>query len=108
MSHAYQPIQLPLGASKAEAAFFAFHADHPHVYAELVKLARRAKRRGARKLGIKMLWEVTRWNVWIQTNTEDWKMNNTFTAYYARLIMKQELDLAGIFDLRKARADEQA
>lgn len=105
-ANAYAPVQLPLGASKAERDFYAFHADHPHVYAELVKLARRAKRRGARKLGIKMLWEVMRWNLFIQTSTEDWKLNNNFPAYFARLIMKRELDLVGMFDLRRARADE--
>ncbi|MCT6980978.1 hypothetical protein M1697_23140, partial [Salmonella enterica subsp. enterica serovar Oranienburg] len=42
-------------------AFVRFHSQNPHVYDELVLLARRAMRSGASKIGIKMLFEVLRW-----------------------------------------------
>lgn len=81
--------------------FDKFHEENPHVYTELVNLARLAHERGRRKFGIKMLFEVVRWNRFIQTNDPSFKLNNNHAPYYARLIMEQEADLAGLFNLRE-------
>lgn len=82
--------------------FIAFHHDNPQVYSELVKLARQAKERGRRKLGVRMLWEVMRWNLTIMTKRppRDFKLNDHYHSRYARLIMKKEADLAGMFEIR--------
>ncbi len=90
-----------------EARFHNFHHDNPHVYVELVRLARQARARGHLKIGIKMLWEVMRWNFKMQTTdtTSDFKLSNDYHSRYARLIMKQEKDLDGLFELRELRGD---
>lgn len=82
-------------------AFLRFHSDNPHVYDALVKLARRAHRSGANRVGIKMLFEVLRWRHTLRTGGDDFKLNNNYHSYYARLIMSREPDLFGIFELRK-------
>jgi len=82
-------------------AFIRFHNDNLHVYEELVMLARRAKRAGSTKLGIGMLFEVLRWRHTLRTGGDDFKLNNNYRSYYARLIMAREPDLFGVFDLRK-------
>jgi hypothetical protein len=82
-----------------------FHRDQPQVYAELVKLARRARGRGAARVGIRMAWEVMRWNLTIETAPGDFKLNDHFTSRYARLIMRQEPDLADVFETRELRAE---
>lgn len=82
-------------------AFARFHAQNPHVYDELVMLARRARRAGSRKIGIKMLFEVLRWRHTLRTGGDDFKLNNNYHSYYARVIMAAEPDLAGIFELRR-------
>lgn len=89
--------------SKRDAQFKAFHTNNPHVYALLVKLARAAKAKGARHLGMKNLYEVARWEHWMQTAdfTSDFKLNNNYTSRYARLIMQQEPDLRDLFETRK-------
>lgn len=84
-----------------EEAFLRFHAANPHVYRELVALARRAKRRGARKLGVGMMFEVLRWRHTLRTGGDEFKLNNNYRSYYARLIMLRERDLAGIFETRR-------
>lgn len=87
--------------------FEEFHNENPHVYRALVKLARRwVRQTGTRKLAIKTLYERARWEIVITTNDADFKMNNSYTAFYARLIMAQERDLRRIFDLRASEADE--
>lgn len=87
--------------------FERFNAENPNVYATLVRLARDWSRQtGGHKIGIKSLYEVARWHIALETNTPDYKLNNSYTAFYARLIMLQERDLRGIFDLRVSEADE--
>jgi len=89
-----------------ETAFDLFHADNPKVYETLVRLAREwVSRTGRHKLGIKTLYERARWEIALATTDADFKLNNNFTAWYSRLIMAQEPDLAGLFDLRTSKAD---
>lgn len=87
--------------------FLEFHSHNPHVYEELVRLVREAKDHGHRRVGIKMVWEVVRWNLTIRTNVadeEDFKLNNNYHSRYARLIMVQEPDLHGVFELRQLKS----
>lgn len=85
-----------------EERFLYFHQRNPEVYAHLLRLALQAKRKGRDRIGIKMLWEVLRWNVWLDTGSTP-KLCNDFHAYYARLLMQQEPELAGMFELRELR-----
>lgn len=98
--------QLPLYFSEAERRFREFHRNNPYVYAQLVKLARQAKAAGKNRVGIKMLFEVVRWYAFIDTTDRysDFKLNNNYHSRYARLIMEQESDLAGIFETRVLRS----
>jgi hypothetical protein len=82
--------------------FAAFHRANPEVYAELRRLAREAKGRGVRKLGMRMLWEVLRWNE-SDRATREFKLNNDFHSRYARML-DEEPDLAGLFDFRELRS----
>lgn len=82
--------------------FTRFHARNPIIYQTLVFLARKAKARGAARIGIGHLWEVMRWTLWIESGSRDsYKMNNNFRSRYARLIMDSEPDLVGIFETRR-------
>ena len=88
-----------------DAAFMDFHARNPVVYATLVRLARYAKGRGLRRIGIRMLYERMRWEITVETDTpnaaEPFKLNDHHTARYARLIMLREADLADLFEIRE-------
>jgi hypothetical protein len=89
-----------------EEAFEAFHAANPWVYDALVRLARDLSRRGRHVMGIGMLFEVLRWH-WYRTTDDphsEFKLNNNYRSRYARLIMRRERDLDGIFNLRELRA----
>lgn len=97
-------LSAPLG--RLEREFEAFHAANPHVYATLVTLARRWVAAGNRHLGIATLFEVARYDRGLQTNRAegDFKLNNNHRAFYARLIMQRERDLAGLFETRGLRS----
>lgn len=91
-------------ASKLERAFQEFHAQNPQVYATLKRLAVRAKQQGQTRTGIGMLWEVMRWELTVETRSGDnFRLNNNHRSRYARLLMEQEPELAGIFATRELR-----
>lgn len=91
--------------SRIESRFQEFHQKNPDIYIILARLAREAKASGRKKLGVKMLWEVMRWELMIQSSdVEGYKLNNNFPSRYARLLMQQEKDLSSFFELRKLRS----
>jgi hypothetical protein len=85
--------------------FEAFHARNPQVYAALRDMALELHARGHRQYGIKALYEVLRFNAAMQTHGDTFKLNNDFTALYARLLMEQEPKLKGFFEIRQRSAD---
>jgi hypothetical protein len=90
--------------SHIDREFAEFHAANPHVYDELVMLARRARRAGTTRLGIGMLFEVLRWRHALRTRGDDFKLNNNYRSRYARMLMDREPDLNGVFEIRELRA----
>lgn len=95
--------------SELEQRFWAFHAANPHVYEEIVKRAHEWRRRhGHRKLAIATIFEVVRWfHAMETTDTEPYRLNNSYRALYARLVMEREPDLAGVFETRQLHAAEE-
>lgn len=99
-------LSLSFGDSIAER-FEIFHRDNPQVYDTLLRLAREWTRQtGGRKLGISALFERARWDLALATSDPDFKLNNSYRAYYARLLMHENPDLRGLFDLRVSAADD--
>ena len=88
-----------------EERFLEFHQENPHVYDRLVAMCRRLTAKGHKKIGIAMLFEVMRWDHMLATSDEPYKLNNNYKAYYARMIMASEADLAGVFNTRNSEAD---
>ncbi len=86
--------------------FAEFHLANPEVYTTLVRLARTAKRRGLRRIGIRMLWERARWDLTLKTDdpTTPFKLDDRLTSRYVRLIQQQEPDLAPLFSIRTLRS----
>jgi hypothetical protein len=89
---------------KLDERFAQYHAANPHVYAELVRLAREAKAAGRTKVGAKELTEVCRWHLRLKTVGAEFRLDNSLVALYARLIQEQEPDLRGLFELRRRRS----
>jgi hypothetical protein len=98
--------KIPRTLESNQERFDWFHANNPHVYRNLRALALAMKtKRGKKRVGIKMLYEVLRYQYDIHTaGEEEFKLNNNYTAYYARLLMAQEPDLAGLFEVREIRS----
>ena len=85
-----------------EEQFAAFHSANPHVYQALRRHALAMVRRGQHKIGIKMLFEVLRWQHAMTTTdaASAFKLNNNYAPFYARLLMDNEPELSGAFETR--------
>ena len=97
--------QLGLFGDTIGQQFRAFHAANPAVYDWLRANALALKRRGRERYSMKTLLEVLRWHHDVETDSTDFKLNNNFTAYYARLLMQEEPELDGFFELREIRSE---
>lgn len=85
--------------------FEAFHAANPRVYEILRDLAFEARKSGLKKVGVKMLWEVIRWKVRLETRDEgSFKLNNNFPSRYARMLVEQHPEFEEMFERRELRA----
>lgn len=88
-------------------AFEDFHKSNPSVYFALEKLAQQMWNRGRRHISIKMLFEVLRWDYYIQTNdpNSEFKLNNNYTAYYARFLMLNHPEWVSLFKTKKVKGE---
>ena len=78
------------------------------MYEGLVRLARELTAQGRARVGIKMLFEVLRWQHALRTTGDEFKLNNNYHSHYARLIMSQEPDLDGVFETRRLHVADKA
>lgn len=84
--------------------FEAFHTANPRVFAVLESLAAQWLA-GHSKVGIKMLWEVARWKLDVETVGDDvYRLNNDYTARYARLLLVAHPEWSGRIETRVLRA----
>jgi hypothetical protein len=90
--------------SSIESRFRHFHADNPHVLAELEYLARTWFEAGKPSIGIGFLFEVCRWQRGIKTNShDDFRINNDFRAHYARMLIARNPEWADRIRVRALR-----
>ena len=90
-----------------DSQFAKFHRANPHIYEGLKRLALDARQCGVRRLGIQLLIEKMRYDHAIDTKGDDLKINNNYSASYARLLMVNNSELIGFFETRKSKADDQ-
>jgi predicted DsbA family dithiol-disulfide isomerase len=83
--------------------FAAFHAANPHVADALELLAEQWLARHQR-VGMKALIERLRWESGITTAGDAYRLNNTYTAHYARLLIERRPEWSDAIHLRELRA----
>lgn len=83
-------------------------ADGSAVLASVHRRALDLRREGWRRFGIGALWELARYDRALQVgpDAEGWRLNNSHRSRAARLLMDQEPELAGFFEVRELRGGE--
>ena len=83
-----------------ERRYLDFRQANTHVWDRLVELAGAQVVAGARRLSIKQLFEVMRYEQSLVTGEDRFKLNNDFTSRYARDLMAEHPRFAGRFETR--------
>lgn len=94
--------------------FKKFHENNPHVYQTIKKEAFKLLKGGAKKISIKRVANVVRWDKYFITNEPTlfeiegeqrrFKINDAFTSRYNRLFITEHPELADKLETRRLRA----
>jgi len=84
-----------------EQSFLFFNTANPHIWEEIKRRARLLLRNGAKRIGIKMIYESIRYDYAIHTNGSRPKLNNNYTAFYARKLSELPDMPPGVIELRE-------
>jgi len=104
MSSDYIPLWMAVNEGRITKKFIQFHRDNPWIYKELRKMAMELHAAGHERYGMKGLFEVLRWKQARKTAGSEFKLNNNYTALYARLLMHREPSLKEFFATREHSA----
>lgn len=88
-----------------EREFVGFHQQNPHIYAELERRALALHAKGLQRVGLKMIWEAMRYAAIEAHGAGAWKLNNSLTALYARLLVARRPELEKVVELRQRREE---
>ena len=83
--------------------FKSYHRSHPWIWKEFYALACEMAATGRKRYGAKSIMEVLRWNYEKANPNKDFKINNNFAAYYARLCIAHDPKFETFFELRTIR-----
>ena len=98
------PTWLTQPEGKLEHSFAAFHMKHPEVYRELERVALLQAVAGAKRIGIAFLVELLRRERSIEARDEaGFKINNSYRAFYARLLLYYRKELQGVIETREQK-----
>lgn len=99
-----------------QVAFIDFHRDNPQVYEEFKKMALQAINAGKKKISAKMIVNVIRWSVYMETidlnlfeqkNKEPrkFKINDAFISRWARVFVNEYPQYADRLEMREIRSE---
>jgi hypothetical protein len=108
-------IELPFGdlsqpahavGATIQERFQAFHEANPWVLNVLEQLTADMLAKGHRRIGIRMLWEVLRWQYNRRTidPSSSFKVNDQYHSRYVRLLIERHPEWADVFSTRILKA----
>ena len=89
-------------------SFEKFNKENPLVYDTFKQMALNAIQSGRDKLSSKLIINVIRWEYYLKTDDQNFKINDSFTSYYARHFIAEFPHHADKFATRKLRNEEDA
>jgi len=86
--------------------FNKFNAVNPHIYKAFEQEAMRAILKGRKKISAKLIINWIRWNEYLRSSDQNFRINDAYQSYYARLFIYKHPEHKDIFELRKLRNEE--
>lgn len=86
--------------------FAEFHKENPQIFKEFERVCLIQISSGRNKLSAKEIINYIRWNRQVQTTDRNWKINDAFQSYFARLFTSIHPEHSDKFTFRKLRNEE--
>ncbi len=86
--------------------FKLFNEANPHIYNAFEAQALKAINKGRKKISAKLIINWIRWNVYLKSTDQDFKINDAFQSYYAREFVRRNPEHIDVFNFRKLRNEE--
>jgi hypothetical protein len=99
------PLDANSPRNKLEAKFWGVHTLNPAVYERIDQLARHLLEHGRVRYGVDAFFNALRWNSGVGMEGEEWKMNDHYRPYYARLWLQNNPGNWDFFELRKVKGE---
>ena len=77
--------------------FWEWHKANPRVWEYFERFSLEVVNKGHQKVSHWLIINRIRWEVYLETTGEDFKISNDFIAYYARLFMHNHPQYLGFF-----------
>lgn len=90
-----------------QSDFDRYDRENPGVYAAFMKFALEAFNSGRKHMGAKAIMERVRWQTMVDGKGDMFKINNNYTAFYVRKLLKDVPYMTGFFQRRTSIADLQ-
>lgn len=101
------PVELDVDVRKLplEERFPIWVEHNGNLIEHITRLALSAARSGARRLSMKALFESVRMSASVDNGGPvPWRLDNSYTAPLARLLMERHAELRGLFETRARKA----
>lgn len=95
-----------LNGKSIRDAFIVFHKENPKLYLAFEKEALRAINAGRKKISAKLIVNYIRWNMFIESTDQNFKINDAFQAYYSRLFASLHPEHKDKLEFRKLRNEQ--
>ena len=97
---------LPFARNRHEEKYRAWTCEHPEIVALFLSFARERMHMG-RRFGIKAIVERVRWELPIKfpEKQEDFRLNNSWTAYLSRDLLALEPQLKDYIETRRVEGE---
>ena len=86
--------------------FNKFNKDNPHIFKAFEEQALVAINKGRKKISSKMIINWIRWNEFLRTSDQNFKINDAYQSYYARYFVEKHPQYIDVFEFRKLRNEE--
>jgi hypothetical protein len=84
--------------------FETYDKEHPRVWELFLHFAIKTKAKGYKNYSAKAIFELARWHEGIPLGDDGFKLNNIYTADYARKLMNLKPEFVGFFRTRDLKA----
>lgn len=87
--------------------FNKFNAENPKIFKAFEEQALDAIRRGRTKISAKLIINWIRWHEYLESSDENFRINDAYQSYYARLFVEKYPQYMNVFDFRKLRNEQE-